>query len=271
MTYVLYIFAEEESLHIIRMSQLDQDQEQFSKDVMKMLMNGTANDVTIVLKDGEMKANKDLLKVRCPYFETMFNNNNFVESQTNTVKMMNVEKQTMERVLKYLFSGKMNKLYPPPPNLLSKVKVLDLLRLLVLDQAYDKVQNIVLHSLEARSQKLCKRENTLNSFERGTTFNIIPCLVLAGELNVESVYHKCLQIMSLHIDLLLNCVSEVKPFKKMSFEIIRDFLESGEGVLPDKMKAFKVWFDYNERNFNEEEKMDILKFQLDYVINALDG
>ena len=50
--------------------------DEFSQNVLKLLQSGTTNDVTIKLKDGkEVRANKDMLIARCPYFETMFNQN----------------------------------------------------------------------------------------------------------------------------------------------------------------------------------------------------
>ena len=61
--------------------------EEFSEDMLKMLENGTPNDVTIIMSDGELKANKNVLIARCPYFARMFSNQNFVEGQTDTVKI----------------------------------------------------------------------------------------------------------------------------------------------------------------------------------------
>ena len=65
----------------------------FQRDMLMMLEKGTPNDVTIILKDGELKANKDVLVRRCSYFETILYNKNFVEGQTNCIKMKNYEKK----------------------------------------------------------------------------------------------------------------------------------------------------------------------------------
>ena len=48
----------------------------------KMLENGTQNDITIKLQDGEIKANKDVLMARSDYFSKMLNNDNFVEGMS---------------------------------------------------------------------------------------------------------------------------------------------------------------------------------------------
>ena len=41
-------------------------------DIMAMVTSGTLNDVKIVLEDGEIMANKDVLSARSDYFATMF-------------------------------------------------------------------------------------------------------------------------------------------------------------------------------------------------------
>ena len=56
-------------------------------DLMQMMTTGTSNDVKIVLEDGEIYANKDVLSARCAYFATCFSNNKikFIEGETNSV------------------------------------------------------------------------------------------------------------------------------------------------------------------------------------------
>ena len=253
-------------------SEIDSPQEKFSKDVMKMLMNGTGNDVTIVLKDGEVKANKDLLRVRSPYFETMFNNNNFVESQTNTIKMMTVKKKTMIPVLHFLFSGDLDKLVAfPDKSLLTRVEILDLLRFLILDQPYDYVENNIEKDLKVRERKLGKRNFALKTFEEGYSYKIIQCMRLARALKIERIYKKCLNIMCKHIEVSLKCSREIKIFQEMSMEEVKAFLENPVGDVLQKIKAFKVWFESNKEELSEEEKIEALKFQLNYVIDTLDN
>ena len=55
----------------------------FVSDMMKMLLDGSSNDVCIKLHDGEIKANINVLAARCEYFAATFrwksNNNHDVE------------------------------------------------------------------------------------------------------------------------------------------------------------------------------------------------
>ena len=48
--------------------------ERFISNMTAMLTNGTTNDVKIVLNDGEIFANKDVLSAGSDYFATMFSN-----------------------------------------------------------------------------------------------------------------------------------------------------------------------------------------------------
>ena len=62
----------------------------FISDIMKMITSGTSNDDKIVLEDGEILDNKDVLSARSDYFATMFSNNSnkeikFVEGETKGV------------------------------------------------------------------------------------------------------------------------------------------------------------------------------------------
>ena len=85
----------------------------FKSDILKMMINGTSNDVKIVLEDGEILANKDVLCARSEYFATMLSNSSsnkevkFIEGETKTVDMVYCSKIIMEKIIKYMFSGDM--------------------------------------------------------------------------------------------------------------------------------------------------------------------
>ena len=78
---------------------------QFMSDMVKMLCDGSSNDVCIKLHDGEIKANKNVLAARCEYFAATFrwksNNNHDVEE----IVVNDCSKKIMTRIMKYLFSG----------------------------------------------------------------------------------------------------------------------------------------------------------------------
>ena len=82
------------------------EQEQFVEDILRMLEGGSLNDVKIKLSDGDIFANKDILIARTDYFATMLSNEKFREGETSSVDMSHCSKVVMERIIKYIFSGK---------------------------------------------------------------------------------------------------------------------------------------------------------------------
>ena len=240
---------------------------QLSQDLLKMLEKGSSNDVTIVLEDGEVKANKDILMARCPYFATMFSNQNFLEGQNNIVKMMNVQKEPMERVLKFIFSDNMKELVAG--NFQTTIKVLDLLRLLLLDQACTKVEAWLMKVLDGGKMLV---DRVLKSYaeEGRRTASIVSGLVLLQKLKFEDLFQKCLDLFCLHMELILNCERERLDFRNIPFDVMKKMLMNPVGNLSKKMNAFKVWFDYNKEQIDEPDKIEILEFQMNFVRETLE-
>jgi len=83
-------------------------QKEVIKTFQKMLQSGSSNDVTIVLSDGEIKANKDVLCASSDYFATMFGNEAFDECKNGVVPMKDVKKVVMEGLVQFLFIGELN-------------------------------------------------------------------------------------------------------------------------------------------------------------------
>ena len=79
--------------------------DKFVSDMMKMLSDGSFNDVCIKLHDGEIKANKSILVARCEYFAATFrwkSNNNHDEEE---IVVNDCSKKIMARIIEYIFSG----------------------------------------------------------------------------------------------------------------------------------------------------------------------
>ena len=79
-----------------------------SADMMRMLVEGSTNDVKIVLYDGEIRANRDILAFRCEYFAATFR---WMKSNdqdgAGDIRIQDCSKKVMERVVEYLISGVM--------------------------------------------------------------------------------------------------------------------------------------------------------------------
>ena len=73
-----------------------QDKDMLAKDLLRMLEQGSPNDIKLKLSDGEMSANKDILMARSDYFATIISNNSFIEGETSSVDMSHCSKHQGE-------------------------------------------------------------------------------------------------------------------------------------------------------------------------------
>ena len=73
--------------------------------MLKMLRQGSFNDVRIILRDGEITANKDVLAARCEYFAANFRWKEGTKDESNIIEITDCSKEVMERILQYLFTG----------------------------------------------------------------------------------------------------------------------------------------------------------------------
>ena len=65
-------------------------------------------DIVIVLEDGQIEANKDLLSVRSDFFERSFNNPDFIESQSKRIIVKGCTKAAMRAIVDYIYTGDMD-------------------------------------------------------------------------------------------------------------------------------------------------------------------
>ena len=66
---------------------------QLGEDLLHLLTKGSSNDVKIILDDGEIYANKDILAIRSDYFSTMFSNTAFIEGKSGEVTVKDCTKK----------------------------------------------------------------------------------------------------------------------------------------------------------------------------------
>ena len=96
--------------------------EDFNQGMLRMLREGSSNDVTIILSDGEITANKDVLAAQCEYFAAnlRWKEKTNDASDSDHIDNRDCSKEVMVRIIKYLFTGSI------------KFKDLDILQLLEL-------------------------------------------------------------------------------------------------------------------------------------------
>jgi len=92
-----------------------------------------------------LSVSRFLLSIRSPYFRSMFSdNNNFVESQTGRVKMP-YSKAVLEKVVIYLYTGKMN---CEEMTLGALLDLMDLLNLTNLPKVFEAVENFSISKMK---------------------------------------------------------------------------------------------------------------------------
>ena len=79
--------------------------EDFNQGMLCMLSEGSSNDVRIILSDGEIMANRDVLAAQCEYFAANFRFKKETQDDRDYIEIKDCSKEVMERILKYLFTG----------------------------------------------------------------------------------------------------------------------------------------------------------------------
>ena len=239
---------------------LDQ-KEKFVEDIFHLLKSGKmTNSIRIVLEDGEILANKDVLSARCEYFATMFKNNNeikFIEGETKSVDMSYCTKVVMEKIIDYLFSGEMriNDL-----NLDQLLKLMNMASLILLDDVFVNVENFIIGWLP----------------DSGVNCAFLPELVsglmLAEQFKLDAV--KDLIKLELHKSLkdiphIPDVVEDSLSFKFLPYSLMKDILlyEKEEfrkiRIIKDSTPSTRQKFDVfvfwlSENDCSEEEKKEIV-------------
>jgi len=228
-----------------------QDRETLVEDLLKILELGSINNVTIMLRDGEIDASKEILMARSVYFGTMFSNNKFIEGETNSVDMSHCSKAVMEKITKFLFSGAVTFSDLNFPQLLELSHVSEMILLPKLKVKLDQYLTFDLIG------------------GRGKDVQFLPELILglklAHEYNLSVIGSWIVKELYLNLKDIPNDIASSASFKTLPLKMIRDiFLYNTSALfsyqLPttkQRFVAFVVWLSKNEAN--EEQKNEILE------------
>ena len=238
--------------------------EEFISNMIRMLSGGTSNDVKIVLEDGEIFANKDVLSSQSDYFATMFNNHNvkFIEGETNIVNLNYCSKKIMEKIIKFLFTGEMSLLEMSVSDLVNMVNIS---RMMLLFTLKDDVEKHLLKIIPGS----------------GADWDVFPELVkslmIVEELDLNII--KTTLVRELYtcivegiIDSLIDSVESIKqiPFKLLKEIMLFGETNESENVDVDedpqmtfnRFDIFVLWLSDNECTDEDKKEMtDSFKFE----------
>ena len=237
--------------------------EEFISNMIRMLSGGTSNDIKIVLEDGEIFANKDVLSSQSDYFATMLNNRNvkFIEGETNIVNLNYCSKKIMEKIIKFLFTGEMSLLEMSVSDLVSMVNIL---RMMLLFALKDDVQKHLLKIIVGS----------------GTDLDVFPelvkSLIIAENLNLDTIktllvreLYKCI---CLGVDYVVDSNCEL-AIKQIPFKLLKEIMLFGETkesenidedpqITFNRFDVFVLWLSVNECTDEDKKEMtDSFKFE----------
>ena len=239
-----------------------EDRDQLVEDLLKILEQGSVNDVKIKLRDGEISANKDFLMGRSDYFKTMFNSK-FKEGETNTVDMSHSSKIIMEKIIKFLFTGAVIFDDLTLPQLL---EMSHLSKMLLLDKFQEEVNDFI------QNDKIQDGREDVKILP-----DLISAMKYADQYNLEDINENIKKEIFCGLKVIPGDVNCSDCFKKLPFKFIKEiFLFDGRRMnrlfLPttkQKFDCFVMWLSNNE--IEEEEEAEIVEsFQSeDFTINEL--
>ena len=230
--------------------------DKFVEDILQLLKKGSSIDVRITLEDGEILANKDVLSTRCEYFATMFSNNEvkFIEGVTNSVDMSHCSKVIMEKIINYLFSGKMKL---NDFKLEQLLKLMNMASLMLLDELFVNVEDYIMGWLP----------------DSGVNYGWIPDLVsglmLAEKFKLDAVKDDLLFELFLSlkdVPHIPDVVETYDNFKDLPLSLVKEILlldkVGAGGVSPttkERFDAFVYWLSENESECNIQDKRDVIQ------------
>lgn len=220
------------------------DYEEVIRDYASMLDNGTENDVKIVLQDGEIMANKDVLMIRSSYFSSMLSSNkNYVESNSGVIKFEYAKKAIMYRIIFYLFTGRKD---------LQNLKIEQLVEMLTLTKMMliEKLSS----GIEGYLKLLLAKKEILVD-------NVLLGFKICHEYNLDNLIKPFIHAINSKV----FETSSIEIFKDLSVEMIKTlFLTNGEDtetpiITQLRLIKFAVWYSRNFKLIQDEDKMKILK------------
>ena len=215
--------------------------------VMKCLQDSLGDpeycDVKIVAFDGELSVSKFLLCIRSHYFRAMFSeDNNFSENQTGRVKMP-YSKAVLEKLIIYLYSGKMN---CEEMTLASLLDLLDLLNLTSYPEEFVAVESYTIKKI------------------RNLSFSLSDCLMSLEHcyrLKLETVESTLLTRLGGAIPSIIP--SESEAWGALSGDMLGRLLQErreDQSMTIYRFRTLVIWLSVNSETNKKDELLKMIDF-----------
>merc|ERR1719153_1166408 len=166
--------------------------EKLSTDFNSLLESGQFSDVTIRCEGKELACHKIILGARSPVFNAMFIHN-MTENQKKEIEIEDLEIETVQDMLKYMYAGKIENLNTRSPGLL---------------EAADKYQ---LSELKEICEEVLGETLTVDS--------CLECLVLADLHSAAELKEAAVKFVVEHSEEFVDQVDKFKPYPDLMAEL----------------------------------------------------
>ena len=219
---------------------------------------GEHNDVDIILEDGIISASKLILSSRSEYFQKMFNKNSqFVEQRSSSVNFP-CKRLIMQKILEHLYGGN---LAVSGLTCLEMIELLNMLRLLLLEESFESVEDYLLQQLE----NIVPIEECIDAVET------------ANSLKFESITSMILGRISCSLGILTrtpDCWGNIEKLERLSEDVVVKLmtvfflpeidqpyrpLHLRDRQLLDTLKFFSHWLKYNNNLLTKEQLQEIIQ------------
>jgi len=175
------------------------NKEHVTNDLLKL-----PNDVVIILDDGQVEANKDLLSVRSDYFARSFNNPKFLESQSKSITMKGCTEAAMKALKNYIYTGEMDLKELSLPTLL---RVMNFSRqILIEDDLYNSIEAYVKDTLNIAkpaswasssfTEEIERKEYIGDFMGKCTKLTFLECPALVEEFCLDNLKEPVMQLLT---------------------------------------------------------------------------
>jgi len=225
-----------------------------SKDLLKGLQDPEFNDIKIIASDGEVvTANKVILSMRSRYFRSMFSaNNNFVESQAGSVKMP-YSKAVLDKVIIYLYSGKMD---CEDLALRPLMDLLELLKLMNLSTKFSELVDFTVTKIKYQCTFVKGWSFCLP--KKGKTFPLSDCLKSlddSSKLGLEKVEETLLELLVENLR-EISQTKEVGVLSETMMTVLIQFpspFSSPQTI--HRFRTFVTWLSTNSMNTDSKDEL----------------
>ena len=275
----------------IAYTSLVRNKEHVTNDLLKL-----PNDVVIILDDGQVEANKDLLSVRSDYFARSFNNPKFLESQSKSITMKGCTEAAMKALKNYIYTGEMDLKELSLPTLL---RVMNFSRqILIEDDLYNSIEAYVKDTLNiakpVSSASHSLTEELSEYIGKCPKLTFLECPALVEEFRLDNLMEPVMQVLTIFLmfwnmtknqleyylldftDSQWSLVEQnrniiLSEFQKLPLKTVKDVVNmkydkdkvlrkrfEGSGLTRTRFSLFVAWYSENEGNCSKMEKKVIL-------------